>query len=84
MAARLFLNVFFSAWLAIRCLKIGTYVLIKVLLTYLSPTVKNFDSYGRLSSSAPGKPLQTKISWKFLKLRINNDNLFLVKNKLVL
>ncbi len=41
MAARLFLNVFFSAWLAIRCLKI-------------------------------------------LKLRINNDNLFLVKKKLVL
>ncbi len=30
----LFLNVF-PVWLAIRCLKIGTYVLIKVLLTYL-------------------------------------------------
>ncbi len=26
---------FFSVWLAIRCLKIGTFVLIKVSLTYL-------------------------------------------------
>ncbi len=35
----LFLNVF-SAWLEIRCLKIGTFVLIKVLLTYLNIDTK--------------------------------------------
>ncbi len=31
----LYLDVFFSVWLANRCLKIRTFVLIKVVLTYL-------------------------------------------------
>ncbi len=33
--ACLFLNIFFSVWLEIRCLKVGTFVLIKFLLTYV-------------------------------------------------